>query len=81
LFEYADHELTFRFILNGGAPQKIIVRSQRPLSGGDWQQVWIDYDMHQVRFQINGEHQMINLKDGQQFGPFEGTMFVAGAPE
>jgi hypothetical protein len=50
------------------------------LSGGDWQQVWIDYDLHQVRFQINREHQMINLPDGQQFGPFEGIMYIAGAP-
>lgn len=75
-----EHELVFRFILNGGPPQKVIVRSQRPLSGGDWQQVWIDYDLHQVRFQINAEHQMINLPDGQVFGPFESTMYIAGAP-
>jgi hypothetical protein len=78
-FSFLDHELTFRFVLNGD-PQLVTVRSQRPLSGGDWQQVWIDYDLHQVRFQINREHQMINLPDGQQFGPFEGTMYIAGAP-
>ncbi|XP_021943509.1 contactin-associated protein-like 5 isoform X2 [Folsomia candida] len=75
-----DHELTFRFVLNGRPQPTVTVRSQRSLSGGDWQQVWIDYDLHQVRFQINREHQMINLPDGQQFGPFEGIMYIAGAP-
>ena len=38
---FLEHELVFRFILNGGPPQKVVVRSQRPLSGGDWQQVLI----------------------------------------
>jgi len=73
--------LTFQYVLSGAAPKEVTVRSEQKLSNGEWQQVWIDYDVHEVRFQINRDYKMINLPDGQQFGPFEGTMYIAGAPE
>ncbi|CAL8122090.1 unnamed protein product [Orchesella dallaii] len=76
-----DNELTFQYVLGGSTPQSKTVRSENSLSNGEWQQVWIDFDLHEVRYQINKYQEMINLPDGQQFGPFEGTMYIAGAPE
>lgn len=51
------------------------------MNGGDWQKIWIDYNEHHVRFMINTRVEMVDLKPGEQFGPFEGSMFVGGVPE
>jgi len=75
-----DHILTMEFSING-EPRSVSVKSSRDLNSGEWQQVWIDYNEYHVRFTVNQESILVDLNDGEEFGPFEATLFVGGAPE
>ncbi|KAL3275553.1 hypothetical protein HHI36_020309 [Cryptolaemus montrouzieri] len=76
----SDFQLTFNFTLNTGVSKEIVITSERKLNGGEWHKLWIDYNKYHVRFMINEESQMENLKPEEEFGPFEGSMFIGGAP-
>ncbi|XP_046397067.1 contactin-associated protein-like 2 isoform X2 [Ischnura elegans] len=76
----SDFRLTFNFTLNGKSRELEII-SHRKLNNGEWQKIWIDYNEHHVRFMINTDYQMVDLLPEEEFGPFEGSMFVGGAPE
>ena len=76
----ADHKLTLEFSING-EPRSVSVKSSRDLNSGEWQQVWIDYNEYHVRFTVNQESILVDLNDGEEFGPFEATLFIGGAPE
>ncbi|KAG8223988.1 hypothetical protein J437_LFUL012091 [Ladona fulva] len=76
----SDFRLTFNFTLNGKSRELEII-SHRRLNNGEWQKIWIDYNEHHVRFMINTDYQMVDLLPEEEFGPFEGSMFVGGAPE
>ena len=75
-----DHKLTLEFSING-EPRNVTVKSSRDLNSGEWQQVWIDYNEYHVRFTVNQESILVDLNDGEEFGPFEATLFIGGAPE
>lgn len=75
-----DHKLTLEFSING-EPRSVVVKSSRDLNSGEWQQVWIDYNEYHVRFTVNQESVLVDLNDGEEFGPFEATLFIGGAPE
>jgi hypothetical protein len=81
MIKFLDDELLFKFTLEGGVEREMKIKSDRKLNGGDWQKIWIDYNEHHVRFMINTKDEMVDLKPGEQFGPFEGSMFVGGVPE
>lgn len=55
------------------------VASKRKLNNGEWQKIWIDYNDYHVRVMINKVYKMIDLKADEEFGPFEGSMFIGGA--
>ncbi|XP_047111390.1 neurexin-4 isoform X1 [Schistocerca piceifrons] len=76
-----DFTLTFNFTLNNGSSKVMEIKSGRKLNGGEWQKIWIDYNEHHVRFMINTETKMVDLAPDEEFGPFEGSMFIGGAPE
>ena len=57
------------------------IKSERQLNSGEWQKIWIDYNEHHVRFMINTDYQMVDLLPEEEFGPFEGSMFIGGATE
>lgn len=57
------------------------IKSGRQLNSGEWQKIWIDYNEHHVRFMINTDYQMVDLLPEEEFGPFEGSMFIGGATE
>ncbi|GAB6026571.1 hypothetical protein CHUAL_012986 [Chamberlinius hualienensis] len=80
IFLVNENELSFEFSLRG-EPKSVNVSSQTPLNSGEWQQVWVDYDKHHVRFTINTESKMINLEKNEEFGQFEGALYVGGAPQ
>ncbi|XP_057659616.1 axotactin isoform X2 [Diorhabda carinulata] len=75
----SDFQLTFNFTLNTGVSKELVIISGRKLNGGEWHKVWIDYNKYHVRFMINEDFQMVNLKPEEEFGPFEGSMFIGGA--
>ncbi len=75
-----DHQLTLQFSING-EQRHVTVKSSRVLNSGEWQQVWIDYNQYHVRFTVNSESALVDLADGEAFGPFEATLFIGGAPE
>ncbi|KAH9638999.1 hypothetical protein HF086_000925 [Spodoptera exigua] len=75
----SEHELTFNFTLNTGTTRKLVINSKRKLNGGEWHKIWIDYNFYHVRFMLNTEYQMLNLLLEEEFGPFEGSMFIGGA--
>ncbi|KAI5645545.1 laminin G domain-containing protein [Phthorimaea operculella] len=75
----SEHELTFNFTLNTGTTRKLVINSKRKLNGGEWHKIWIDYNFYHVRFMLNTEYQMMNLLQEEEFGPFEGSMFIGGA--
>ncbi|KAJ8981073.1 hypothetical protein NQ317_007210 [Molorchus minor] len=75
----SDFQLTFKFTLNTGVSKELVIVSGRKLNGGEWHKVWIDYNKYHVRFMINEDSQMVNLKPEEEFGPFEGSMFIGGA--
>ncbi|XP_039285775.1 neurexin-4 isoform X2 [Nilaparvata lugens] len=77
----SDFELTFNFTLNTGVSRELEIKSQRRLNSGEWQKIWIDYNRHHVRFMINTDYQMVDLKPHEEFGPFEGSMFIGGATD
>ncbi|XP_014243197.1 contactin-associated protein like 5-1 isoform X3 [Cimex lectularius] len=77
----SDFQLTFNFTLNTGNSRELAVKSQRKLNSGEWQKIWIDYNEHHVRFMINTDYQMVDLLPDEEFGPFEGSMFIGGATE
>lgn len=79
LFSTIEHELTFNFTLNTGTTRKLVINSKRKLNGGEWHKIWIDYNFYHVRFMLNTEYQMLNLLLEEEFGPFEGSMFIGGA--
>nr|CAH7733562.1 unnamed protein product [Callosobruchus chinensis] len=76
----SDFQLTFNFTLNTGVSKELVIISGRKLNGGEWHKVWIDYNKYHVRFMINEDSQMVNLKPEEEFGPFEGSMFIGGGP-
>ena len=78
---FQEFELTFNFTLNTGHTREIEIKSQRRLNRGEWQKIWIDYNKHHVRFMINTDYQMVDLRSHEEFGPFEGSMFIGGAVE
>lgn len=67
--------------MNTGDTREMEIKSQRRLNGGEWQKIWIDYNKHHVRFMINTDYQMVDLQPHEEFGPFEGSMFIGGAIE
>lgn len=75
-----DFQLTFNFTLNTGVSKELVIVSGRRLNGGEWHKLWIDYNKYHVRFMINEDYQMVDLKPEEEFGPFEGSMFIGGAP-
>ncbi|XP_063236083.1 axotactin isoform X2 [Bacillus rossius redtenbacheri] len=77
----SDYQLTFNFTLNTGRSQELAIKSNRRLNDGEWQKIWMDYNEHHVRFMINTLDQMVDLLPEEEFGPFEGSMFIGGAPE
>ncbi|KAL0270939.1 UNVERIFIED_CONTAM: hypothetical protein PYX00_008205 [Menopon gallinae] len=77
----SDFQLTFNFTLNNGRSRELEIKSRRKLNGGEWQKIWIDYNEHHVRFMINTDYQMVDLLPEEEFGPFEGSMFIGGATE
>ncbi|XP_034249744.1 contactin-associated protein-like 2 isoform X2 [Thrips palmi] len=77
----SDFKLTFNFTLNTGRSRELEIKSQRRLNSGEWQKIWIDYNEHHVRFMINTDYQMVDLLPEEEFGPFEGSMFIGGATE
>ncbi|XP_073968823.1 axotactin isoform X3 [Rhodnius prolixus] len=77
----SDFQLTFNFTLNTGKSRELEIKSQRKLNSGEWQKIWIDYNEHHVRFMINTDYQMVDLLPEEEFGPFEGSMFIGGAAE
>ncbi|CAG9767385.1 unnamed protein product [Ceutorhynchus assimilis] len=76
----SDFQLTFNFTLNTGVSKELVIDSGRRLNGGEWHKLWIDYNKYHVRFMINEDYQMVDLKPEEEFGPFEGSMFIGGAP-
>lgn len=76
-----DFQLTFNFTLNTGRQRVMEIKSERQLNSGEWQKIWIDYNEHHVRFMINTDYQMVDLLPEEEFGPFEGSMFIGGATE
>ncbi|XP_018318790.1 contactin-associated protein like 5-1 [Agrilus planipennis] len=76
----SDYQLTFNFTLNTGVAKELVIVSNRRLNGGEWHKLWIDYNKYHVRFMINEDYQMVDLKPEEEFGPFEGSMFIGGAP-
>lgn len=75
----SDYRLTFNFTLNTGTIRELEVKSRRKLNNGEWQKIWIDYNDYHVRFMINTDFQMVDLRTEEEFGPFEGSMFIGGA--
>ncbi|XP_074101561.1 axotactin isoform X2 [Cotesia typhae] len=75
----SEYRLTFNFTLNTGANREMEVKSRRKLNNGEWQKIWIDYNDYHVRFMINTDFQMVELLPEEEFGPFEGSMFIGGA--
>ncbi|XP_012223178.1 axotactin isoform X2 [Linepithema humile] len=75
----SEYRLTFHFTLNTGKVRELEVKSRRKLNNGEWQKIWIDYNDYHVRFMINTDFQMIDLLPEEEFGPFEGSMFIGGA--
>lgn len=75
-----DFQLTFNFTLNTGVSKELVIDSRRRLNGGEWHKLWIDYNKYHVRFMINEDFRTVDLKPEEEFGPFEGSMFIGGAP-
>ncbi|XP_014478319.1 PREDICTED: uncharacterized protein LOC106746323 isoform X4 [Dinoponera quadriceps] len=75
----SEYRLTFNFTLNTGTIRELEVKSRRKLNNGEWQKIWIDYNDYHVRFMINTDFQMVDLLSEEEFGPFEGSMFIGGA--
>lgn len=71
-----DYQLTFAFTLNTGTSREMVINSNRKLNGGEWHKIWIDYNDYHVRFMINTDYQMVDLLAEEEFGPFEGSMYV-----
>lgn len=67
--------------MNTGRPRALAIKSSRRLNSGEWQKIWIDYNQHHVRFMINTDYEMVDLLPEEEFGPFEGSMFIGGATE
>ncbi|XP_043070141.1 axotactin isoform X1 [Drosophila bipectinata] len=74
-----DDQLTFTFTLSTGTTRELVINSHRRLNGGEWHKIWIDYNQYHVRFMINTDYQMLDLLPEEEFGPFEGSMFIGGA--
>ncbi|XP_059608344.1 axotactin [Phlebotomus argentipes] len=74
-----DYQLTFNFTLSTGTTRELVINSNRKLNGGEWHKIWIDYNEYHVRFMINTDYQMVDLLPEEEFGPFEGSMFIGGA--
>ncbi|XP_055915475.1 axotactin isoform X2 [Eupeodes corollae] len=74
-----DYQLTFNFTLSTGESRTLVIDSVRKFNGGEWHKIWIDYNEYHVRFMINTDYKMVDLLPEQEFGPFEGSMFIGGA--
>ncbi|XP_070161529.1 axotactin isoform X5 [Polyergus mexicanus] len=75
----SEYQLTFNFTLNTGTIRELEIKSRRKLNNGEWQKIWIDYNDYHVRFMINTDSEMVDLLPEEEFGPFEGSMFIGGA--
>lgn len=75
-----DYELSFEFTVNNH-PRTVNVTSRRKLNSGEWQQVWVDHDLHHMRFTVNLDFAMVDYGESHGVGPFEGPLYVGGVPE
>ncbi|XP_067139514.1 axotactin-like isoform X3 [Centruroides vittatus] len=75
-----DKTLSFEFTVNK-KPYSIKVSSHNALNNGEWQQVWVDYDIHHIRFTVNLMSKMVDLSEEEDIGPFEGALYVGGLPK
>ncbi|XP_076329886.1 axotactin isoform X3 [Tachypleus tridentatus] len=75
-----DYELAFEFAVNNKLVSKKVV-SKRKLNSGEWQQVWVDHDNRHMRFTVNLESFMMDLKGDEEVAMFEGPLYVGGAPK
>ncbi|XP_064487198.1 axotactin-like isoform X2 [Ornithodoros turicata] len=76
----SDYELSFEYTVKKEARVvKLLSRSR--LNTGEWQQVWLDHDVHHMRFTVNLDSVMVDLAKDEGVGPFEGPLYIGGAPK
>lgn len=75
----SENLLEFNFTLNTGTNRGLQVNSSRKLNTGEWHKIWIDYNEYHVRVMINTDYRMLDLLQEEEFGPFEGSMYIGGA--
>ncbi|RWS30076.1 Contactin-associated protein-like 5, partial [Leptotrombidium deliense] len=68
--------INFEYTVNGNERTTKLV-SRRKLNSGEWQQVWIEYDTHHMRFTVNLDSLMVDLEYDEEFGVFEGPLTVS----
>ncbi|XP_075524717.1 axotactin isoform X3 [Dermacentor variabilis] len=76
----SDYELSFEYTVNG-EPRIVKLLSRSRLNTGEWQQVWLDHDTHHMRFTVNLVSVMVDLAKDEGVGPFEGPLYIGGAPK
>ncbi|XP_077547091.1 axotactin isoform X2 [Haemaphysalis longicornis] len=76
----SDYELSFEYTVNG-EPRIVKLLSRSRLNTGEWQQVWLDHDTHHMRFTVNLDSVMVDLAKDEGVGPFEGPLYIGGAPK
>ncbi|KAM7315062.1 contactin-associated protein-like 5 isoform X2 [Ixodes scapularis] len=76
----SDYELSFEYTVNG-EPRIVKLLSRSRLNTGEWQQVWLDHDTHHMRFTVNLDSVMVDLGKDEGVGPFEGPLYIGGAPK
>ncbi|RWS15223.1 contactin-associated protein-like 3 [Dinothrombium tinctorium] len=74
-----NYSMNFEYTVNGNERETKLI-SRRKLNDGDWQQVWIEYDNHHMRFTVNLDSIMVDLEYDEEFGVFEGPLYIGGAP-
>lgn len=75
-----EEEVTFEFLVNRNS-KLVSVKSNQKLNTGEWQQVWVERDVHHIKFTVNLNSEIISLDEDDEIMAFEGPLYVGGAPK
>lgn len=70
----------FDFVIND-KPRNVTLGLPNNLNDINWHQVRVDYAEHHVRFAVDQISHFIDLQENENFGPFEGPVYIGGMPK
>ncbi|KAG1674869.1 Contactin-associated protein-like 3B [Nymphon striatum] len=74
------NSIIFHFVIKDEA-RNVTLNLPKYINDINWHHVIVDYAEHHVRFSIDQISHFIDLSENENFGPFEGPVYIGGLPK